>query len=249
MKKKITIIVPTYNNPHELESTLDSIMNFSHLFDLYIIDSSSFYPLDFKHKNALLNSSKWIKPSGVYNAINEGINLCKTSYLMTLNSGDTANTQNLKKAIISDLYNGSQDLDIIVGAQDMVYKNIFFKEIPSLLSIWPHQSVIYKRELHDEFGFFNSNYKIISDQVFFEKIKNIKKLLIKFNYNSLTTYDITGISSIMNRKSLKEYKILNKLRGKNNFKLFLRYYFYKFCEILKLDFYLLWHSLKVKLKK
>ena len=92
-----------------------------------------------------------------------------------------------------------------------MYKNIFYKEIPSLLSIWPHQSVIYKRELHDEFGYFSSNYKIISDQVFFEKIKNIKKLLIKFNNNSLTTYDITGISSIMNRKSLKEYKILNKL--------------------------------------
>ena len=131
----------------------------------------------------------------------------------------------------------------------MVYKNIFYKEIPSLLSIWPHQSVIYKRELHDEFGYFSSNYKLISDQVFFEKIKNIKKLLIKFNKNSLTTYDITGISSIMNRKSLKEYKILNKLRGKNNFKLFLRYYFYKLCDILQLDFHLFWHYLRAKLKK
>lgn len=249
MKKKLTIIVPTYNNSHELESTLDSIMDFSNLFDLYIIDSSNSYPINFKYKNILLNSSKWIKPSGVYDAINVGINLCKTSYLMTLNSGDTANTQNLKEAIISDLYNGSQDIDIIVGAQDMLYKNIFYKEIPSLFSIWPHQSVIYKRELHDEFGFFNSEYKIISDQVFFEKIKNVKKLLIKFNYNSLTTYDITGISSVMNGKSLKEYKILNKLRRKNNLKLYFRYFFYKLCEILKLDFYLLWHSLKVKLKK
>ena len=99
----------------------------TNLFDLYIIDSSNSYPINFKYKNILLNSSKWIKPSGVYDAINVGINLCKTSYLMTLNSGDTANTQNLKEAIISDLYNGSQDIDIIVGAQDMLYKNIFYK--------------------------------------------------------------------------------------------------------------------------
>ena len=100
---------------------------------------------------------------------------------MTLNSGDTANTQNLKEAIMSDVYNCSQDLDIIIGAQDMVYKNIFYKEIPSLLSIWPHQSVIYKRELHDEFGYFSSNYKIISDQVFFEKIKKNEKKNVSFS--------------------------------------------------------------------
>ena len=249
MKKKITIIIPTYNNPHELEATLDSIIDFSNLFDLFIIDSSTFYPLNFKYKNVLLNSSEWIKPSGVYDAINKGISLCKTSYLMTLNSGDIANTQNLKEAIISDVYNCGEDLDIIIGSQDVIYKNIFYKYIPSLLSIWPHQSVIYKKELHDKFGYFNSNYKIISDQIFFEKIKNIKKLLIKLNNNSLTTYDVTGISSMMNRKSLKEYKILNKLRGKNNFKLFLRYYLYKLCDILKLDFNLFWHSIKSKLKK
>ena len=249
MKKKITIIIPTYNNPHELEATLDSIIDFSNLFDLFIIDSSTSYPLNFKHKNVLLNSSKWIKPSGVYDAINKGINLCKTSYLMTLNSGDIANTQNLKEAIISDVYNCGEELDIIIGAQDVMYKNIFYKYIPSLLSIWPHQSVIYKKELHDEFGYFSSNYKIISDQIFFEKIKNIKKLLIKFNNNSLTTYDVTGISSMMNRKSLKEYKILNKIRGKNNYKLFLRYYFYNLCNILDLDFNLFWHSIKSKLKK
>lgn len=249
MKKKITIIIPTYNNPHELEATLDSIIEFSNLFDLFIIDSSTLYPLNFKHKNVLLNSSNWIKPSGVYDAINKGINLCKTSYLMTLNSGDIANTQNLKEAIMSDLYSCGEDLDIIVGAQDVMYKNIFYKYIPSLLSIWPHQSVIYKKKLHDEFGYFNSSYKIISDQIFFEKIKNIKKLLIKFNNNSLTTYDVTGISSMMNRKSLKEYKILNKIRGKNNFKLILRYYFYNVCNILKLDFNLFWHFIKSKLKK
>lgn len=249
MKKKITIIIPTYNNPHELETTLDSIIDFSNLFDLHIIDSSTSYPLNFKHKNVLLNSSIWIKPSGVYNAINKGIDLCKTSYLMTLNSGDLANTQNLEETIISDVYNCVKDLDIIIGAQDVMYKNIFYKYIPSLLSIWPHQSVIYKKKLHDEFGYFNSSYKIISDQIFFEKIKNIKKLLIKFNNNSLTTYDVTGISSMMNRKSLKEYKILNKIRGKNNFKLIIRYYFYNVCNILKLDFNLLWHSIKSKLKK
>jgi len=248
MEKNLTIIIPTYNNYVELEYTLKSILEFRELYDLVIVDSSDHYPLDFEFKNVLSESSLWVEPNGVYDAINRGVDLCETQYLMTLNSGDAAVTRNLKECILSYLYIERADIDILVGAQDVVYRNIAYKYVPELTSVWPHQSVIYKARLHEEYGNFDTEYKLVSDQMFFEKIKCSKMLTVKFISCSLTVYDVTGISSIMNGKSLVEYKALNKLRGKNNIKLYLRYVFYKLSERLNFDFNLYWHSLKSLLK-
>lgn len=242
MENKLTIIVPTFNNHKDLEVTLDSIIEFTNLFDLIIIDSSSYYPLNFKFKNEIYKFSKWVKPSGVYNAINTGVQLTKTKYLMTLNSGDTAESDKLINVINTYLIQDS--FQVIIGCQNVSYKNINYIFRPSLKSLWPHQSVVYRKNLHDKIGLFNTNYKIISDQLFFEKIKIQKEIKIKFLNYSLTTYDVTGISSLMNLENIKEYEILNSVRKKKNFKLYFRYYFYRLCSLMKIDFNIVWHYIK-----
>ena len=244
MEKILTIIIPTYNNPKELTATLESILELIDFFDLLIIDSSDNYPLDFKFKNELGKFSKWVKPNGVYDAINRGIELTNTRYLMTLNSGDTVISSSLIK-ILENYLNVLCTSDLLVGCQNVSYRGIIYKYSPSFNSLWPHQSVIYKKELHDKIGLFNTNYKIISDQLFFEKIKIEERLNIKFIEEAITTYDVTGMSSIMNSRNLNEYKVLNTIRRKTNLKLYLRYGFYQLCKFLNIDFNIVWHSIKM----
>lgn len=246
MDKNLTIIVPTFNNSEQLEATLDSIVELSYLFSLIIVDSSSYFPLNFKYKDHLIDSL-WVEPSGVYSALNEGIRHTNSMYMMCLNSGDIAVTRNLKEVIETYIVNFSGP-DVILGSQDLNYKGISYSERPTFQSIWPHQSVIYKRVLHDYYGFFNTDFKLISDQLFFVELRHDKSLSICSLDTSLTIYDLTGMSSVMNLQSVKEFRFLNEIRGRGNIKLYIKYVFFNLLGFFKLDHHLFWHLLRRQFK-
>jgi glycosyltransferase involved in cell wall biosynthesis len=249
MEKKLSIVVPTYNNFRDLELTLSSIIDYIDLFELIIVDSSSYFPVNFGLRDLLNSYSVWTKPEGVYSAINFGIKLCRTEFVMTLNSGDVAVNQFFGKNVIKYLYSDRFVPDVIVGSQNVVYGGLSYKEVPDLYTIWPHQSVIYRRSLHDKYGFFSTDFRVISDQLFFESIKADENLCILFEPDSLTIFDVTGISSQMSLENLLEYRLLNKIRGKSNLKLYLRFCVYYICLFFRLDYHRIWHFSRTHFKK
>ena len=65
--------------------------------------------------------------------------------------------------------------------------------IPSSLSLWPHQSIVYKKALHSKYGNYNVAFRYCADQIFFAHVRKYESYFISDHITSLFITD--GISS------------------------------------------------------
>ena len=91
MKPKFSIITVNYNNLEGLKKTVESVKNQTYQkFEYIVIDGGSYDgSLEFiKDNESLLDY--WVSEpdSGVYQAMNKGIEKATGEYLLFLNSGD-----------------------------------------------------------------------------------------------------------------------------------------------------------------
>lgn len=216
-KIPISLIIPTFNDFSAFMKTFESIKNQLKADDeLIIIDSSDDrtqikkYINDNKVKFKILNL--WIKPNGIYPAMNYGIRKCSNFLIQILNSGDIY--LNNAREIISREVNKNSEAKIYVFDQISGYEgiqNIRFS--PTKNSLWPHQSVLVHREIYKSLGEYNENFKLISDQIFFASARKLKKHLI-IN-EPITYYDLSGISSKLSFINIKETYILWRIMEKS----------------------------------
>ena len=172
---KVSIITINYNNKLGLQRTIDSVIiqTFKD-FEWIIIDGGS----TDGSKELIEEYSKyitcWVSESdkGIYNAMNKGIQRAHGEYLHFLNSGDVF----YSKDILYDIfYIKSYNHDILtgniinngkelrgIGYQDISLNDFFYNSVF-------HPSSFIKRELFYTFGFYDENYKIVSDWKFFLK--------------------------------------------------------------------------------
>lgn len=170
----ISIITVNYNNKKGLFKTLNSILPLrGKYFDQLVVDSKS---PDMKEGDWNILQSDNIsyiseKDKGVYDGMNKGASLTSGDYLFYLNSGD----------YLYDL----KSLDCFLpylGKFDLIYANVFKCKLDSIQKLTyptvltleymliyglPHQGILINRSLHNKIGGYNTNYKIISDWVFF----------------------------------------------------------------------------------
>jgi len=116
------------------------------------------------------------EPKGVYNAMNIGVMARNPEdWSWHINSGDilVADLSHIK----SILTRNNNEYDLIVGKC-----GIFFKENPDYFFVknktneLPHQSCIYKNNLHSVYGYYNEKFVAFSDTQFLKKI-NPEKIL------------------------------------------------------------------------
>jgi glycosyltransferase involved in cell wall biosynthesis len=181
---KLSIITINLNNHIGLERTIKSVISQSYRnFEYIIIDGKSIdgsinklHDLDKLHLPHI--RLQWVSSSdsGVYNALNKGIRMASGEYLLFLNSGDFLHDENtLLKFGKSNLTE-----DIIVG--DVIIKENYFTEkfklekVPKAITAnylfynyLPHPSSFLRRTFFDKVGFYNEEYRIVSDWEFFLK--------------------------------------------------------------------------------
>ncbi len=219
---EISYIVLTYNDHTNLELTLNSLEK-ELLFadELILVDSS-----DNKNKTEEIIDSYnfncninyfYIKPEGVFPAYNFAIKKSSKQFIQKINSGDTLIKgsrslihKNLKKNADFPIQVYSQKTTGVPG-NDLIFS-------PSENSLWPLQSVICRKDIFEDLGFYNDTYKYNADQNFFMEARRIYKYIIYKNV--ITTYDSFGISSGLNLKHFKEHFVLRRLQGKNIFSSF-----------------------------
>lgn len=218
--KKLTVITVCYNEPN-LEETCKSIIGQTWQdFEWIVIDGGSSEETQKIWDKYKFRINKFISEpdTGRYNAMNKGIRLSSGEYLNFLNAGDSYFYNNVLKDIFANnMYSG----DVLYGYQFLKNNksskfNIQFvpKEVAKdflFESTIPHQASFIKKELFEKYGFYNENYKVVSDYEYWFRLLDH----IKFEYLPyiVTTFDTGGISS--NKKghkisTLERLDVINK---------------------------------------
>lgn len=236
MKKKIlSIIIVSLNTKKDLIKTLKSCFK-QNRKDIEIIvvdglsnDGSVKEILKFKNKISKIIIQR---DRGIYDAMNKGINVSKSDWIIFMNSGDkfyNSNVVNRLKKL------KKKDADIIFGNtiinnnkfRYLVEGNKFQKN--SVLMPFCHQSTITKNNILKKF-LFNIKYNLSADFDFFYRCLinnyNFKK------YNNVIAEVRSGGFSDQNRQIVfnQNIRILKKY---NKSKYVGILYCFKFLEILK----------------
>lgn len=207
---KVTIITINLNNSTGLQKTMQSVFEQSFKEVEYIV-------IDGGSKDgsvALIESYKdqlsyWVSEpdTGVYQAMNKGIQKASGEYLLFLNSGDYLQGEHIL-AKVADTLNGS----------GIVYGNVFL--IESALRSWtgvypdklsfqhfidgslPHPSSFIKKTVFDEVGYYDEGLKIVADWKFF--LHAICKFNVSYKHidKVISAFYLDGLSSLAANQAL-----------------------------------------------
>ena len=199
-----SIIVVTYNNAGGLQRTLRSIRQLDYVQkETVVIDGGSKdETLNIIAENQdVITISVSEKDNGIYNAMNKGIRLVTGDYVVFMNAGD----EFANKDVLS-LVNG-YDGDIILGGDLYGGKVRMLKETMTLYDLLSigicHQSVYYRREVLQKYG-FDESYKLIAD------LKSVVEPLVKDKVRISVVMDVLakcecgGLSKQRWRETLTE---------------------------------------------
>ena len=211
--KLITIITVTKNCETTIEDTLNSIERIkSDNIEYIVIDGLSTDKTlkIIRSKIRIIDKLITESDTGIYNAMNKGINISKGEYIVFLNGDDlfkTENFRNLLKMLETKKH------DIICGRTQVISeanKKVILKPEPWKLLFFnsiPHPSSFVRRKIFEK-HIFDENYVIASDYKFFLTLflKGFKFI----EYKELIALHRTGGLSSNVNLSHKELKKIRK---------------------------------------
>lgn len=214
---KYTIITPTYNSEKTLKSTIESVLNQSYFnYEYIIIDGESKdntlniiqeYAYKFKEKRVAF---KYIseKDTGIYDAMNKGIDLSSGKFLIFLGSDDLLyDNQVLKKlesevdenkVLYGKVLKEKEGISILDEGMNKVTKYTLFRR-PIC-----HQALVTPKVLFKEVGKYDLTYKIKADHKW--QIESIIKFGVKYKKTKIliSRFSLDGISSRLIKETEKE---------------------------------------------
>ena len=195
-KPLITVITIVYNGKPYLEETILSIISQTYDNVEYIIidgdSSDGTLEIIKKYDNQI---DYWIseKDNGIYNAMNKGINLAAGEWICMMNAGDIFYDNH----VLENIFLSTINADLIYSDTWMKNKGLFHCDITTNRIV--HQSLVYKKKLHEEVGLYLEYPKItISDYIFFQQCKDRTWYKTSF---IISVFDPIGVSA-----NLEHYK-------------------------------------------
>lgn len=207
---KFSIITVNLNNKDGLQKTIESVINQTYQnFEWIIIDGGSKDGSKELIEKYSEHINYWVSEpdKGIYNAMNKGIRSSKGEYLLFLNSGDIL----FNFEVLNEVVNKLEDHDIYLG--NYIIENILYEYSNDysdlihtlLLNGFLHQAVFYKSYLFKKYGFYDEEFKIVSDWLFNLKAIILGNVNIALLKKTTTIFDAKGISS--NKKEMqREYQ-------------------------------------------
>lgn len=231
----ISIITINYNDQEGLKKTMTSVFDQTFKSIEYIIidggstDGSKEYIE--AHQDSL---AYWVSEldTGIYNAMNKGIDKATGEYLLFLNAGDWLYTKDALANFVNKMIL-NPNMDIYYGNINIVDKTEWIKEYPKDLSFsyfvkhaLPHPASLIRKNCFEN-NYYDESLKIISDWKFF--VIGICKY--NFTYENvevvLSSFVLDGISSTNPELVQKEREIVLT----KDFPLFMNDYY----ELIKKD--------------
>ena len=202
--KRLSIITINYNDAKGLKLTMDSVLGQTNQeFEYVVVDGASKDDSVAVIQSYNANNINWISEpdSGIYNAMNKGIERATGNYLLFLNSGDVF----YDEKVLEDVF---QYLD---GTHSFVAGNLYYKKLngteiirkhPEKLTFGylaaktvSHPSTFIKKDMFDLYGSYNEENKIVSDWEFFFKALALNGASFLSVDRIITNFDMNGISS------------------------------------------------------
>lgn len=216
--KLISIITINYNNASGLKETIRSVVNQTYNeYEYIIIDGASADESKDVIQEYQQSIDFWCSEndSGIYNAMNKGIQKSTGKYLLFLNSGDVLNDS----AVLSDIH-------CFLKGEDFVYGDLFFMGeggsgekfvYPDELTVsyflersLGHPATFIRRELFQN-CLYTESLKIVSDWEFFVKKIVLEGCSYRHVERTISIFDTNGVSS-NSLECIKERElVLNKL--------------------------------------
>ncbi len=210
---KVSIITINFNNNIGLQKTIESVIDQIYKdYEYIIIDGGSTDGSKELIENYADKLTYWVseRDAGVYNAMNKGIKKATGEYCLFLNSGDWLVNKNILKEVFED----PVDVDIIYGnAETSNGTRIYPAKLTMsffFVNTLCHQTSFIKTPLFKKFGYYNENYKIVSDWEFFVTalVKNncsyqyINKIVSHYNLDGISSRKENEIIQITERKNV-----------------------------------------------
>ncbi len=188
----ISVITIVFNGEQKIEQTIQSVVNQNHdNFEYIIIDGGSTdKTLEIiKKYDSLIDY--WIsqKDRGIYDAMNKGIELANGQWLNFMNCADLFYSHQSLSSVPLEAEIDFYYSDSILYGEN---KSVRVYNCSQKKKIFIHQSIVYKKDTHEEYKYLVHKNLTISDYFFFRI--NDSRNWVKLNV-PLSIYNIEGISS------------------------------------------------------
>ncbi|WP_429051452.1 glycosyltransferase family 2 protein [Aeromonas veronii] len=150
---KVSIITVVYNNAHELQATIDSVIaqTYSNIEYIVVDGGSTDNTVDVIKSNAV-GIDYWIseRDAGIYDAMNKGVGFATGDYIIFMNAGDTFYTNKALTRIFSLLNNEQPDVIMASYNVHSAIRRNGIRKCKPLTDLWRgmvtcHQAVIFKK--------------------------------------------------------------------------------------------------------
>jgi len=213
---KLSVITVNLNNKTGLERTIKSVFeqNYSD-FEFIIIDGNSIDgSADVIKEGSTKNTGiqfLWISENdtGIYQAMNKGIQIASGDYLLFLNSGDFL----VNNKVLEEVFFVPHSADLLLCGCNISEngKIIFTTNPPSLISFGylynqgiSHQSTFIKREVFEKYGLYREDFKYNGDIEFWYRTIVLNGCSTESLSTIVSDYNLEGISSKENNSG--EYR-------------------------------------------
>lgn len=207
---KLSIITINRNNAGGLRKTMESVFSQTcRDFEYIVVDGASsddsvnvVKELTSERVNELKNF-QWVSEpdTGIYNAMNKGVMMCRGEYVLMLNSGDYLVDEHVIERILPEL----DGTDIVQGNNIEERNGVMFRnrgygrsdiDIADVMKgHFLHQASFCRRDLFDRYGYFDETYRSSADSKFFMVCLGRHDATFRYMDIDVTNYDLSGISA------------------------------------------------------
>lgn len=238
---KLSIITVSFNSEKTISDTINSVnsQTYKNIEHIFVDGKSNDSTLKYIYKNPNKYKKIIIKKSGIYEAMNIGINNSTGDIIQILNSDDILQSNTVIEETIKIIKkNPKKEIffgDVVFFKNNNFHKiERFFKaneeKIKQLTNghMPPHPGSFVRKELYKKYGCYDEKFKIAGDFDFFYRIINKEKKKFKFLNKTIVRMRMGGTSD----NSLKSYlitsneicKSINKYgNSADKFKIYLRF--------------------------
>lgn len=216
---KISIVTPSYNQGKFLARTIRSVseQSYKNIEHIIIDGGSTDNSLEIIKEHEKL-ISYWVseKDGGMYDAINKGIRLASGDIVAYLNSDDIYKPNAIQTIV--DYFQKHPKTFLVYGDTDYMdadgnfmytYRYPAFKYNRFIVLNWssiPQQSSFWRRGIHNEIGYFNTEFKMAGDFEFFARvgkryrIDHVKQVLASQRIHAET---LSNMQADINKEEVK----------------------------------------------